>query len=232
MQPAGVSPAPPRRRGRPVGADSAETRSRILKAARQVINQRGYQAATFQAIAVEADVSRPSVHHYFASREQIYDILIAEAGDVMAGCIAKAQGHHSVVAALTALLTAMHDAHLGDRSQIALLVTARLEGIRNPELRRQSGVGFRDFVTTLVRDAAVRGELPAGTAMAPVVDMLQALIWGMGFYAGVIDRAADMAPMTRQLDQLFSHGLPHGRAAADSAYDTSGDTPRSVVEQP
>ena len=40
-----------RRRGRPVGSDSVETRHRILRAARQVINERGFPAATFQAIA-------------------------------------------------------------------------------------------------------------------------------------------------------------------------------------
>jgi len=47
---AGPEPAG-RGRGRPVGADSAETRARILRAAREVINERGYEAANFQAIA-------------------------------------------------------------------------------------------------------------------------------------------------------------------------------------
>jgi hypothetical protein len=43
--------------------------------------------------------------------------------------------------------------------------------------------------------------------VGPVTDMLQALMWGMGFYAGFIDTAADMAPMHELLDQVLSHGL-------------------------
>jgi hypothetical protein len=39
-----------RGRGRPVGADSVETRSRILRAARDLIHERDYEAANFMAM--------------------------------------------------------------------------------------------------------------------------------------------------------------------------------------
>jgi AcrR family transcriptional regulator len=64
---------PGRGRGRPIGADSTETRARILRAAREVINERGYEAANFQAIASRAGLSRPTMHYYFHTREEIYD---------------------------------------------------------------------------------------------------------------------------------------------------------------
>jgi AcrR family transcriptional regulator len=232
MQSDGASAAPIRRRGRPVGADSAETRNRILEAARQVINQRGYQAATFQVIAMEAGLTRSSVHHYFASRQQIYGVLVEEAGAVLAECTAKVRADDSVAARLAALVAALQEVDRRDRSQIAFMVSARLEGIRHPELQLQSRVGLGEFITTLVRDAIVRGELPAETSEAPVADMLQALIWGMGFYAGFINSAAAMASMTRQVDRVFSHGLGVAGEGPDSAHDTSGDTPRTVVGQP
>ena len=54
-----------------MGADSAETRSRILRPARDVINEHGYEAANFQAIASRAGLSRPTMHYYFHTREAI-----------------------------------------------------------------------------------------------------------------------------------------------------------------
>src|ERR1700712_3275881 len=108
-----------RRRGRPVNSDSAETRNRILKASRQVINERGYQAATFQAIAVAAGLSRPTLHYYFASREEIYQALVAESGAVLAECIATAQRHDTLAEQFSALVAAVHQADFIDRSQVA-----------------------------------------------------------------------------------------------------------------
>lgn len=225
-----------RKRGRPVGADSAETRQRILEAARHVVNQRGYQAATFQAIALEAGLTRPSVLNYFASREQIYYILVAEGHQVMADCIAAVQRHDTLRAQLSALGAALHAAERRDRSQMAFLVSARIEGVRHPELNFRSGIGLNRLLKDMVRDAVGRNEIPADTAVDAVADMLQALMWGMGFYAGYIDTEADMAPLHALLEQVMSHGLPVVATGPESARDTSGDTsadtPRTVVPQP
>lgn len=148
---------PPRRRGRPVGSDSAETRSAILRAARQVIIERGYHAATFQAIAVAAGLSRPSVHDYFSSREEIYGTLMADAACVMADCIGEAKRKDTLLDQLAALGAAMHEADIGDRHQIAFLVSARLEATRNPELLADTGAVLRDFLESLLTEAESGG---------------------------------------------------------------------------
>jgi AcrR family transcriptional regulator len=221
-----------RKRGRPVGSDSAETRIRLLNAARDVINQRGYQAATFQAIAMEAALTRPSVHNYFASREEIFNTLAAEGRAVLAACTAAVQGRNTLKGQLSALLGALYDAEQRDRSQLAFLVTARMEGVRNPELNSRSGAGMNQLLVEMVRDAIVRGELPADTAVDAIAEMLQALMWGLGFYAGFIDKAVDMAPIHALLDRVMEHGLLAAAGGVDSGHDTSGDTPRTVVRQP
>src|ERR1700712_4892512 len=159
-----------RRRGRPVNSDSAETRNRILKASRQVINERGYQAATFQAIAVAAGLSRPTLHYYFTSREQIYQALVAGASEIVAELVAAARRQNTLVEQFSALVAAIHDADFRDRSQIAFLVSARLESTRNPELRAYAGLELSDFLTTLVGEAKSRGELADDCAVEPVVD--------------------------------------------------------------
>lgn len=224
----GSSASEGRRRGRPVGSDSAETRNRILKASRQVITERGYQAATFQAIAVAAELSRPTLHYYFASREEIYRTLIAESDLVVAECIAKAQRDGNLVERFSSLVAAIHEAEFLDRSQIAFLVSARLESTRNVELREHAGNRLRDYLETLVGDARAKGELPNDAAVGPIVEMLHAVLWGVGFYSGFVEDAADMYLITKQLDRLFTHGLLEAGDSAKGNSETRGDTYRDT----
>ncbi|HNA51189.1 MAG TPA: helix-turn-helix domain-containing protein, partial [Mycobacterium sp.] len=62
--------------GRPPAAKAAETRERILRAAREVFSELGYDAATFQAIAIRADLTRPAINHYFASKRVLYQEVV------------------------------------------------------------------------------------------------------------------------------------------------------------
>lgn len=203
----GRGPSTGRRRGRPVGSDSAETRSRILRAARRVINERGYQAATFQAIAVTAELSRPTLHYYFASREEIFDALVAEASGVMTDCIAKAQRYDRLDDQLSALFLAIQEMEVRDPSTVAFLVSARLEASRNPELKYDGGADMQSYLATLVDAAVDRGELSAQISTKSVVDMLHSMLWGIGFYAGFMEDSTGMLEITKQLSRVFSHGL-------------------------
>ncbi|MDT5177122.1 MAG: hypothetical protein QOJ95_1320 [Mycobacterium sp.] len=220
-----------RRRGRPINSDSAETRNRILRASRQVINERGYQAATFQAIAVAAGLSRPTLHYYFASREEIYRALVAETSVIITDFVAAARRQSTLAEQFAALVAAIREADFRDRSQIAFLISARLESTRNPELRAYAVDGLKDFLTTLVVDAKGRGELADDTATGPVVEMLQAMLWGVGFYAGFVDDASDMHLITKQLDRMVAHGLLPRSEISPTPCDTDGDTPSAVGGQ-
>src|SRR3954466_3821792 len=60
-----------RTRGRPRAANGSETRERIIRAARQVFSELGYDAATFQAIAERADLTRPAINHYFSNKRAL-----------------------------------------------------------------------------------------------------------------------------------------------------------------
>src|SRR5690348_18145496 len=65
--------------GRPPAAKAAETRERIVRAAREVFSELGYDAATFQAIAIRADLTRPAINHYFASKRVLWSEEIGRA---------------------------------------------------------------------------------------------------------------------------------------------------------
>lgn len=225
-------PKAARRRGRPVGADSAETRNQILRASRQVINERGYRAATFQAISEVAGLSRPTLHYYFASRLEIYRALVDEADVFVAGCIALALRQTTLGSQFSTFVAAIHDSDSQDRSQVAFLITARLESTRNPELRTYACGDVQDFLVTAVRGATASGELPPDTAIEAVVDMLHAILWGVGFHAGFMNDSADMNPMNRQLDHLFSHGLLSQALPCSPPSDTFDDTPSAVGGRP
>src|SRR5262245_45562436 len=61
-----------RRRGRPPRSDGADTRQEILRVARLVFSELGYERTTFQEIATRAGLTRPAVNHYFRDKAELY----------------------------------------------------------------------------------------------------------------------------------------------------------------
>ncbi|MFG2134905.1 TetR family transcriptional regulator [Streptomyces sp. NPDC048751] len=65
-----------RRRGRPPRTEAADTRDRILTAAREEFAERGYDKTSVRGIAKAADVDSALVHHYFGTKEQVFEAAI------------------------------------------------------------------------------------------------------------------------------------------------------------
>ncbi|MEU6386521.1 TetR family transcriptional regulator [Streptomyces bauhiniae] len=68
-----------RRRGRPPRAESGDTRDRILGAAREEFSERGYEKTSVRGIAKAAGVDSALVHHYFGTKEQVFEAAVAVA---------------------------------------------------------------------------------------------------------------------------------------------------------
>ncbi|MGX5183253.1 TetR/AcrR family transcriptional regulator [Streptomyces avermitilis] len=69
----------PRRRGRPSRTQTEAapaTRDRILEAAREVFSERGYEKTSVRGIAKAAGVDSALVHHYFGTKEQVFEAAI------------------------------------------------------------------------------------------------------------------------------------------------------------
>jgi AcrR family transcriptional regulator len=199
-----------RGRGRPIGSDSAETRARILRAARDVINERGYEAASFQAIAERADLSRPTMHYYFHTREEIYDSLVQEASSIVADCINEARREDTLLGQLSSFVAAASRSRFAERSMMRFIIIARLEFHRSPSLRHGDGPvvsAMEAFYTSMIDDAIARGEIPAHADTSAIVNMLLAMFLGMGFYAGFIAGGADPKKIAKQLYGLMVRGL-------------------------
>jgi AcrR family transcriptional regulator len=71
-----VTDATSRRRGRPPRTESADTRDRILSAAREVFSERGYEKTSVRGIAKAAGVDSALVHHYFGTKEQVFEAAV------------------------------------------------------------------------------------------------------------------------------------------------------------
>ncbi|MER7928592.1 MULTISPECIES: TetR family transcriptional regulator [unclassified Streptomyces] len=74
-----MTDATARRRGRPPRTESADTRDRILTAAREEFSERGYEKTSVRGIAKAAGVDPALVHHYFGTKEQVFEASIAVA---------------------------------------------------------------------------------------------------------------------------------------------------------
>jgi len=68
-----VTAGTPRRTTRPGRRPgSADTRGRILGAARASFGERGFDGATIRDVAARAEVDPALVHHYFGSKQQLF----------------------------------------------------------------------------------------------------------------------------------------------------------------
>ena len=197
--------------GRPPAAKAAETRERIVRAAREVFSELGYDAATFQAIAIRADLTRPAINHYFASKRVLYRDVVEKTNElVVAAGMEKAHGETSLLKRLSTFFSAAMQADSRDRSSAAFLVTSVLESQRHPELSRDEHNSLktsRAFVNWAVTDAIERGELTTDTDVPTLVEMLVAVMWGRGFYAGYVGGHDELASIVETLERLLANKL-------------------------
>jgi len=197
--------------GRPPAAKAAETRERIVQAAREVFSELGYDAATFQAIAIRADLTRPAINHYFASKRVLWREVVEQTNALIVSAgKEKAQSQTGLLARLSAFFAVAMQSDTEDRSAAAFLVTSVLESQRHPELstdEHDSLTASREFMSWAVNDAISRGELTTDTDVSHLVEMLVAVMWGMGFYAGFVGNHEELGSVVHKFELLMANKL-------------------------
>lgn len=182
-----------------------------MRAAREVFSEQGYDAATFQAIAVRSDLTRPAINHYFASKKLLYQEVVAQTNaHLMATGVERARAETTLLARLETFISAAVQADTKDRAVAAFVVTSVLESQRHPDLRDGADdalEGSRDFVTWAVEDAIASGELSAVSDVPALVEMLLAVLWGVGFYAGFVGGQEQIQRIIAQLRLLLGQQL-------------------------
>jgi TetR/AcrR family transcriptional repressor of uid operon len=194
--------------GRPPAAKADETRKRIVRAARQVFSERGYDGATFQAIAVRADLTRPAINHYFSSKRALYREVVERTNElVVAAGIARARRETTLMGRMAAFIAVAMEADSKNPCTAAFLATAVLESQRHPELNRAENDAVRisrEFLVWAVNDAIERGEITPDIDVSATAETLLVVLCGVGFYAGFIGSYQEMETITASLGQLLT----------------------------
>lgn len=206
-----MSPTASRRPGRPPAAKADETRQRIIDAARLVFSERGYDGATFQAIAARADLTRPAINHYFATKRLLWREVLEQANALVIGAgIRRAERESTLVGRLTAFISAAVRANSGNPSVSAFLITAVLEAQRNPELTGAENDSVRisqEFLTRVVNDAIERQEVVGDIDASALVETLLVVLCGVGLYAGYVRSYEELLAVSDVLRRLLEGAL-------------------------
>jgi TetR/AcrR family transcriptional regulator, repressor for uid operon len=206
-----MAPTASRRPGRPPAAKADETRQRIVQAARLVFSERGYDGATFQAIAARADLTRPAINHYFSSKRVLYRAVLEQTNNLVIGAgIRQAERETTLMARLTAFISAAVRANSENPSVSAFLVTTVLESQRHPELSTTENDAVRisrEFLMRVVNDAIEHREVAGDIDASTLVETLLVVLCGVGFYAGYVRSYQEMLAVTDVLRQLLEGAL-------------------------
>lgn len=188
--------APARRRGRPPASDSALTRERILTAAMKVFAEFGYEAATFQAIAVEIGLTRPAINNYFGSKAALYAAVVRRVSNAVSDAIGVASQGPTLADQVVAFIRVALSGEHADPSLAGFLVQAAMDDQHLPAGECHAATLVERFVRSAVASAQRRGEVTQ--AADGLADMLLGLVWGAAFQIGRGNRVrAD-----RMLDEL------------------------------
>lgn len=160
-----AAPASGRRLGRPPSTDSAETRRRILDAARAAFAAAGYDATTNRDLAAQLGITAGALYYYYPSK---LDLYLAVHEDVQHRvyhrfneAAARADGF---LRAFEAVLDVAHDLNVTDPTLAAFIGVTRADMRRHPEIaelladhtRRRSA-----FFARLIDDGVRCGEIPS-----------------------------------------------------------------------
>lgn len=196
------------RPGRPRGAKSAKTRDRILLVARDVFSELGYDATTFQAVALRAGLTRPAINHYFPSKSVLYREVLERTISVnLVPALERARRQVGLIARLWSFIESLDDINAADRSAGIFVITAMLEAQRHPELHAAvdaAQAGTREFLTWAVADAVGSGELSTDADIAALVELLRAALWGLQFYASFLGNAPQLAAVSVNMRLLLA----------------------------
>jgi AcrR family transcriptional regulator len=182
-----------------------------LRAAREVFSELGYDAATFQAIAIRADLTRPAINHYFANKRVLYNEVVEKTNEMLvAEGMTKAGVETALLKRLSAFFSAAMQVNSDNRSAAAFLTTSMLEAQRHAELGRNENSSLkaaRALVSWALTEAIESGELTTDTDVPTLVETLVAVMLGMAFYAGYIGGHDELATIADKLELVLANEL-------------------------
>jgi AcrR family transcriptional regulator len=169
--------------GRPRDGDSAETRRRILRAARVRFARDGFRATTNRLIAADVGITAGAIYHYVDSKAALYaDVYCSTIDELYTEFERVAAEHDNLSEQYGAVLRRSAELGIDDPSITGFIVAVAQETQRHPDLLAlltpQRGRHSR-FFSGLVDGAAERGELAPGLDRRALADLLGAVMTGL-----------------------------------------------------
>lgn len=201
------APAPPPLLGRPVGANSEQTRERVLEATMRCIAEVGYSRATIRQIAREAQITSASLYHYFPNKAELVRATFDEVAGIAVPRLAEAaERNTSTIDKLMALLDesirVMRDYPLA----VAFDRAIRAESPRDLHLAEDSDmlfVALRDLIRGILRQAERDGQLGPGLDVDSAANAVYLIFRGLNEYAGATPPAGEYQATVSALKQLL-----------------------------
>lgn len=189
--------------GRPPAADSAETRRRILHAARIRFARDGFRATTNRLIAQDVGITSGAIYHYVESKAELYAAVYCDTIDfVYTELECAATTDDNLLDQFVAVMRRACELQADDPSITGFIVAVAQETQRHPDLLEllapQRGRHAR-FFAGLVDAAADSGELRAGVDRRALADLLGAVLTGLARMAAA---AGDTMRYTAAVDVL------------------------------
>ena len=151
------------RLGRPPSTNSADTRQRILDAARAAFALRGYEASTNRTLGTDAGITAGALYHYFGSK---FDLYLAVHEDVQERVYTRFNKAIDGVATfreqIEAVLDSAHEMNKEDPTLAQFLGSVRVDMRRHPELGealRPSAAVRQAFYDRMVNLGESTGEI-------------------------------------------------------------------------
>ena len=210
------SPVTRRRPGRPLGADGAETRLKILHSARQVFASTGYERASLKQIAEDAGITRNAIANYYASKIELYGAALASVQAVVAGQIlddaknVTGSVHRRVMAVFESAVAFSQT----DETFVRFFVISTVDAITHPELREKALLpidSVRQYVGNLLATAFYAGEIDTEMDTEATTQVCMDLLWGLAMDIGFYSDEQRTQRTMRAIDRIVSATLAPAR---------------------
>lgn len=197
--------------GRPPGAVSEATRTRIIDAACGCFADRGWAKTSNGDIARAAGLTTGALYHYFPSKAALFAAVHRHVQGILLDVYQQAfREQGSCVAQLCAGLEAAL-ALIGEHPTLAHFASiASLEIERHPELSAilaPDTQGIRPFFARVLAAGRRRGEIARDVDTEAVVNVLVSSLFGLAWLRSQVGRREDYAAAIRAFQRLLQGAL-------------------------
>lgn len=189
----------------------ADTKARLVNAARRAFAAEGYAGSAMDAICADAGVTRGALYHHFGGKEGLLEAVVNEIdAEIAARLEAEYKRHDDPWEAFRACnLLWLEQARDPEIQRVFLRDASSVLGQRMRELDQQTSiVEIRDSLTALMQAGRIRQVDPE--AMAQMINgaLVDAALW----IAAAADQSAALERALAAADVLMD-GLEHGAPA-------------------